>query len=264
MQLFNRDSRFHFLQPLAYMFKDFKDTFKPYKSPFYLEEDLLQAANGVMNIIDGVYNIGKGLFSLKGMQFSLGMTQTFRGIIQFVTTPLNWLIRIPFRGLLTAVTGFQKAEDGNGIQRNLEKAINLFEKLEAYNQWLVSPQMTTPLILQTMQTANEQDLDKKQIAKKIASQTEEISLIINAKYDKALNKGQPTDIKIKRPLGAREKIDFDSPAFYQSGFDTERFITDLKLFDKHNKINHKICRMIVGLPQKAEHQSEHLYHLMKI
>lgn len=45
------------LQPFADMWKDFKNTFKPYKSMMYFGYDLLQPFYGIGNILAGVVNI---------------------------------------------------------------------------------------------------------------------------------------------------------------------------------------------------------------
>lgn len=125
MKLF-KEGKFHFLQPLVYMGKDYNDTFKPFKSSFYIKRDLLQPIHGAINIYNGIVD-------LKGSSIALGITEIFRGLTQIATTPLTWFLRLPFRGIITLFTGFQKAENGAGIQIEVSKGKRILDLLENYN-----------------------------------------------------------------------------------------------------------------------------------
>jgi hypothetical protein len=132
MKLLN-EGNFHFLQPLAYMGKDYMDTFKPFKSSYYIKRDLLQPIHGLINIYNGFKNIGNGIVDLKGSSIALGIAEIFRGLTQIATTPLTWFLRLPCRGIITLFTGFQKAEDGAGIQRAVSQGVRILNLLEDIN-----------------------------------------------------------------------------------------------------------------------------------
>ncbi|MBA2655689.1 MAG: hypothetical protein H0U70_01745 [Tatlockia sp.] len=123
------------LNPLLAMTKDLVDTFKPYKSNFYIWRDLLQPLRGLSNVIKGLLNLALAplllavdtlrtiYFSIKDRSlanFPQNMLKTFaralggvvdglanitRGLIQIGTTPLNWFLRMPIRGTITAKKG---------------------------------------------------------------------------------------------------------------------------------------------------------------
>ncbi|MFA5960848.1 MAG: hypothetical protein WC785_10075 [Tatlockia sp.] len=114
MKLFSK-GRYHFLQPLAYMVKDGIDTFKPYKSPYYIKRDLFQPFHGVANLSNGLKNIGSGIICFAKGEFATGtgrvaygLTNILRGVTRILTTPLTWVLRMPFRGMRTLFSGFRE------------------------------------------------------------------------------------------------------------------------------------------------------------
>lgn len=145
--------------PWLSMFKDVVDTLKPYKSGFHVWRDLLQPIRGLGNIIKGasyipttialflfelvrsvVYGIARGDFNIfkNLMQLAFvrvtsglfdGVNNIIRGVLQVVTTPLNWLIRIPLRVIITTIKGwptFEETQYDNATK--LEELINKDDK----------------------------------------------------------------------------------------------------------------------------------------
>ncbi|MBA2653938.1 MAG: hypothetical protein H0U71_02585 [Gammaproteobacteria bacterium] len=142
--------------PLLAMRKDFVDTFKPYKSRFYIARDFLQPFRGIGNILKGVFNIlvspvlflantfryayraiaerSLNLFANNmAMNFARtgggildGITSLIRGVGQLVTTPLTWLIRMPLRGIITGVKGMPTVVDS--LKKKAEKTEVLLKK----------------------------------------------------------------------------------------------------------------------------------------
>ena len=146
-------------QPLAYMGKDFVDTFTPYKSGSHVRRDLLQPLYGLGNIVKGLLNlIFVPLMLLGGMVITLiactplvapekrltfvgflnsikekfvfscallldGSFSIVRGIMQIATTPLI-LFKIPLRGFIT----FIDTPDDKPIAENDAKIQGLVEK----------------------------------------------------------------------------------------------------------------------------------------
>jgi uncharacterized membrane protein len=141
------------LNPLLSMGKDFVDTFKPYKSAYYVQKDLLQPLRGLGNIVRGVFNIiatpliflvntvRYAAIAIQQRSFSLftenmalgsikaggglldGVSSIIRGATQLISTPLTWLIRMPLRGAITAIKGKPT------VSQNLEKRIDKLEVL---------------------------------------------------------------------------------------------------------------------------------------
>lgn len=141
------------LNPLLAIAKDVVDTFKPYKSSYYVQRDFLQPLRGLGNIIRGVFNIivtpliylvnvgrysisairqksfelfidNMSLGSLKaGGGFLEGICNIVRGVTQLISTPLTWLLRIPFRGLITLIKGKPT------LSQNLEQRIEILTGL---------------------------------------------------------------------------------------------------------------------------------------
>lgn len=138
-------------QPLADLFKGFIDTFRPYKSTHHFLSDLAQPLRGIGNIL-------KGLLTLAGMSLLipanilalligtlvtrdlkylveiaenlLGSLTTIidsvltvgRGLIQILTTPLTWFLKIPLRGIIAGFLGKPKIQNNRGIKRLLDEA----------------------------------------------------------------------------------------------------------------------------------------------
>lgn len=133
------------LQPVADMGKDITNLFKPYKSRYHIFKDLFQFIHGIINIFQGIgnlimaplifiYELGKDLFRnipshCHFQNFLLNATNTTswllegalniaRGVTQILAAPLTWLLKMPIRGIITAVNGgFPKIEDHPKIQR---------------------------------------------------------------------------------------------------------------------------------------------------
>lgn len=135
------------LNPLLAIKKDVVDTFKPYKSGYYVQRDLLQPVRGLGNLVRGLFNlivapsiliftIGlyiKMSWSEKSFKFFSknlwigsvkaaggmldGVTSIIRGALQILTTPLTLIFRLPIRGFLTATQGWMT------VSQNLENKI---------------------------------------------------------------------------------------------------------------------------------------------
>lgn len=132
------------LQPIADIYKDLIDTFKPYKSRYYIRRDFFQPIIGLKNILKGLFNliVAPLLFiintvryacisgSFKNFIFNMrlnvkrtaswlaeGIGNIIRGALQIVTSPLTWLLRMPLRGLVTLIKGKPKIEQNPGLQR---------------------------------------------------------------------------------------------------------------------------------------------------
>tara|TARA_R110002126_G_scaffold273866_1_gene418653 strand:- start:195669 stop:196586 length:918 start_codon:yes stop_codon:yes gene_type:complete len=132
------------LEPVLGMIKDFVDTFKPYKSWHYVGRDIIQPLKGIGNIAKGLANIIGSilLFFSNTIRYALisgnyyhfkknmflnfnrttswlldGISSLVRGITQVIATPLTWLIKIPLRGLITAIEGVRTLEEDPSIQR---------------------------------------------------------------------------------------------------------------------------------------------------
>lgn len=139
------------LQPLADIAKDFIDTFKPYKAGYHAGRDFLQPLRGVGNIAKGAANLllSPLLFVANTIRYALtsgslenfasnmglnarrttgwlldGVSSLVRGLTQIAATPLTWLIKMPLRGLITAIKGAPKIEQNRGIQRLVSTGIN--------------------------------------------------------------------------------------------------------------------------------------------
>lgn len=139
------------LQPLAEMGKDTRDTFKRYKSSYYVARDFLQPLRGLINIVKGLFsfivipflfcintfrylNLGLNRFSFH-MKLNLvrtaswlieGVANIIRGATQLITFPLAWL-RTIVRGLVTAAQGKPKIEDNVMIQHFTMKGKELLK-----------------------------------------------------------------------------------------------------------------------------------------
>ncbi len=253
MKLF-KEGRFAFLQPLAYIGKDCIDTFKPFKSSYYIKRDLLQPIHGSINIYKGFTNIGTGIVDLKSSSIAIGIAEILRGLTQIAITPLTWFLRFPCRGIITLLTGFQKAEDGAGIQTEVIRGIQILGILENYNLAISSLQKSSQSRQKLIEIYEEinleklpphaismkQDIDKmldtiekqaeNEVAKlaKVRNKTlavaNSVSDTIIRKYEKAKQRGQATDLSDPRePLTVTLNE--------ENKFRTKSFINGLKLFD---------------------------------
>jgi hypothetical protein len=138
--------------PFMEIGKDIIDTVKPYKSKFYIARDALQPIRGIGNTLKGIFNIvtspilmgidtinncytsiryGNFDYLKRKMSFDAqrhlggfidGIGSTIRGISQIATTPLTWFVRMPLRGIITAVRGMPT------IQQSLQSSAKKLKK----------------------------------------------------------------------------------------------------------------------------------------
>ena len=137
------------LKPIEDMEKDVVNTFKPYKTAYHARQDLLQPIRGLGNIVKGVINctIAPVVFLVSTIKYVLecafssasrdkladnmklnfartfswlleGVFSVVRGSTQIAATPLTWL-KMPLRGVLTAILGSPKIEEATGVQRHV-------------------------------------------------------------------------------------------------------------------------------------------------
>lgn len=131
------------LQPIASMANDIQYTFKPYKSSREVLMDITQPIRGFGNILRSLINlVATPLFFLfntvryafisgslsnfsANMKLNLGRSTSWfidglssmvRGSTQVVATPLTWALRIPLRGIITAIKGTPDISENEEIQ----------------------------------------------------------------------------------------------------------------------------------------------------
>jgi DnaJ domain len=140
---------FVILLPLKRILKDLINTFKPYKSSWYQKEDAMQVLSGFNYIFIAIVTLFMALFwplislavhilridkaSLDGgLRHFISIQQegelilsTFThlvtGILQLATFPLNFLVRMPLRWLLTP-----KNKDTLSLSNTLNRLVNEF------------------------------------------------------------------------------------------------------------------------------------------
>lgn len=158
----------YILDQFAGIGKDFIDTFKPYKAGYHFRRDLLQLLSGVSNVILGINDLIRAIFftvtgffpymnqsiryaqrlsdigiDLKGLPYQYGsnitfllsgLSEIFRGLTQIATTPLTWLIKIPLRGIITAIKGQPRVEDQESIKMLINKGMDLIDDENHQNE----------------------------------------------------------------------------------------------------------------------------------
>lgn len=134
-------------QPFVLIANDFQYTFKPYKTSVDALHDAAQPIFGFFNILRGlailmlspfllIKNIYDAIKNIKrhhdSNEFKIdmvsalgwfcswvidGLSSLIRGIMQIVFTPLNWMIRMPVRGIITVVNGTPDVSENEDIVR---------------------------------------------------------------------------------------------------------------------------------------------------
>jgi hypothetical protein len=204
------------------MGKDILDTVKPYKGFYQSTRDFLQPAIGILNIVKGGVSIVLsplvmlGIFAMDCVQavyasvatnksgssirsafahnclinvmgiaswITDGITSVIRGTTQVVTTPLTWFVKMPLRGLITAIKGVPKIEENPGIQKLLNHSLSTV----------------------VASTDNEGFGYR-------SGGSELIQKALHAKFKCSLSKGQHTDIN---PNEEENKYRNDSAAYFQ-------------------------------------------------
>lgn len=154
------------LQPLVNMYKDFTDTFKPYRSLFHLSRDLASSLRGLGNIIVGTFNVASAalLFVTDTVRYTRvlfkeapnmsfqqklpsfqddmisnvtratgwfvdGLCRIARGVTQIAATPLTVLVKAPLRSLITAITGVPTFESRGRVQTLAKEYKSVVESL---------------------------------------------------------------------------------------------------------------------------------------
>ncbi len=130
-------------QPLRDMLKDVVDTFKPYRSVWFVKRDARQPIDGLENILKGIfelivspllfllcpiyyafraeslkdYGAKVGTLWLQSLSWFIhGVLSVLRGATQIAATPLTWLIKIPLRGLNTLIRSL--LEESFAVENN--------------------------------------------------------------------------------------------------------------------------------------------------
>lgn len=130
-------------QPIASMANDIQYTFMPYKSSREFLMDIAQPIRGLGNVLRGLaILVATPLFFLgntvryafisgslrnffTNMKLNLGRSTSWfidglssivRGSIQVVATPLTWAIRVPLRGIITAIKGTPDINENEEVQ----------------------------------------------------------------------------------------------------------------------------------------------------
>jgi hypothetical protein len=125
------------------MANDIQYTFKPYKSSEDVLMDIAQPIRGLKNVMRGLatvvatllffggntirYAFNSGSFSNFNFNMILnlgrstswlidGLASIVRGSTQVVATPLTWVLRMPLRGIITAVKGHPDISENEEIQ----------------------------------------------------------------------------------------------------------------------------------------------------
>lgn len=191
-------------QPVVDMAKDAADTFKPYRSRYYVRRDALQPLYGIGNVFKGLLYLialipiaflGLGLCIFKEATSELplggamllswfidGILSIFRGITQIAFTPLSW-IKMITRAIILAFTKEEdiRVENRKGIQKLVEQA----------------------------STINKEYVDKKEDKQECLNKLFPIASSIHAKYIEGIKRGEDTNIDAKN-LGKTylEKINY--------------------------------------------------------
>ncbi|WP_058535130.1 hypothetical protein [Legionella saoudiensis] len=131
------------MQPIASMINDIQYTFKPYKSSHEFLMDMAQPLRGLKNVLRGLANlVATPLFFLgntvryafnsgswsnfsNNMKLNLGRSSSWlidglssivRGSTQVIASPLTWALRMPLRGIITAIKGTPDITENEEIQ----------------------------------------------------------------------------------------------------------------------------------------------------
>lgn len=200
------------------MLKDYFDTFKPYKSWFYIKRDLMLPRHGSRLIWAGLKSIVFGLKHQKTRPTWLGLTGILRGAIQILATPLTCFIRIPLRGVLTISTGFIPIEENFKIQQEIASGIEILTVLYDFNKIIdgkcelekkikkysesedPSLKAKVPKKIESLKKINElrQSLDKE--IKEIIAQANYIGATLQRKLEKGCQRKQPSSIHELKPI----------------------------------------------------------------
>lgn len=147
------------LQPIASMAHDIQYTFKPYKSSHDVLMDLAQPLRGLSNILRGVTNVitvplfflgntiryslisGTWSYFSKNMHMNIARSSTWlidgfssivRGSTQVIASPLTWTLRMPFKGILTAIKGTPDIIENEEIQHLVDLGQKALNKQDSY------------------------------------------------------------------------------------------------------------------------------------
>lgn len=174
------------IQPIVSIGNDFVDTVTPYKSAKDIAGDASQPVAGFVNLFTGLQLIVYLPFmlvffawknrnypefqktTLKELAFSgswliHGCAKALHGISQIITTPFTWIVKMPLRGMLTAIYGFSPVEESlQYLIKHTEKPVT---EENHYQSWI-------------------------------------LARVIHEKYMKAAAKGQPSKIGYKTERSA--------------------------------------------------------------
>jgi hypothetical protein len=229
------------LQPFADMRKDAVDTFKSYKSNFYIKRDALQPIHGLGNVLSGALNIlvsplvfvgntvryafssGSGGAFLNNMALNCvrsfswimeGATSLLRGLTQIAFSPLTYLIKMPLRYLITCKKGSPKIEDNKGIQRLVHKGLKLVNNsnskpcsIELDTLMKSIHYKYTKALSRNQHTTIIPDIENKSVSREVTT-VDRYNLLFDKKFNVCLNE--------ERKKHAREYLGLFSRKTYQA------------------------------------------------
>lgn len=188
----------YFIAPFQHfidMFKDVKDTFKPYKAGYQIRNDILQPLKGIGNIssftnlsillVQGlIYTLfvvpyklikhaGKETFAdemnrigknyVKGLAWMLeGTIGLIRGVTRIAATPLL-ILKMALRGIITVIKGMPKLEENASMQELAAMGLENLEREATTNP-------STDLIIKTLHVKYQKRYEEQETA--IAQQEE--------------------------------------------------------------------------------------------
>lgn len=111
------------LKPIKTFGSSFSKITKPWMNFYQFLDDLGQPIAAGYNFTKGVIKLGSGLIGMfskaerakQAANCAQGGLQMLQGIAQLITTPFTYLIKMPFRGVLTLAEPFM---NNNGIRQN--------------------------------------------------------------------------------------------------------------------------------------------------
>lgn len=190
------------LQPINEMAKNILASFKPYKSTYDLEKDLRQPFNGIGNLAAALINLPTAIivFAVSTVESVFSPTTFFtnmkdnvirsaswiiesftrglHGAVQLTTTPLTWLLRIPFRFGLNRYYGWPKIEENNSVVSLISDGVRVNKKLSALEN---SKQLSLVTFTSTQKT--------------LLKELNKINEMLKEKFLKAKERGQTTALR---------------------------------------------------------------------
>jgi hypothetical protein len=122
-------------QTLTKTGKIFTDFFKPYKASYQLINDLKQPITAVVSLQIAFLKLLAGVVGRSFKYFADGAAHLLRGLVELITIPFTFTLKLITRGIITAFIPHKRIEDNDGVRNLITMGDQLLESHDEFEEF---------------------------------------------------------------------------------------------------------------------------------